>query len=160
MHLGALAASSRGLHVSRRQNARRQIANSKNERRKWGERGRESKSMQCSAIWPHVHSCVCVFCVCPLSFSDFQTFRLTFRLVLCLSLLPLNSGRFLQLTLIDICRCCCCYCCCLHLPAIFHLDFISHFGWSASSSLLTIEIDQCAVLFSASTQLVTFLVAT
>lgn len=98
--------------------------------------------MLCNLVAPCAFVCVSIVI---LRLSDFPTFRL----VLCLSLLPLNSGRFLQLTLIDIC-CCCCYCCCLHLPAIFHLDFISHFGWSASS--FTIEIDQCAVPFSASTQ--------
>lgn len=137
-------AFSRGLHVSRRQNARRQIAKMKDRRRRrWG-----AKTWSALQFGPMcIRVSVCVHCHSA-TFRLFQVFALC---SLCLSLLPLNSGRFPQLTLIDICRCCCC----LHLPAIFHLDFISHFGWPASSSSslsLTIEIDQCAVVFSAATQ--------
>lgn len=87
--------------------ARRQIAEMKDREAEVGIGVSKEEKENCSAL-QFGPMCIRRECMCPLSFCDFQTFP-TFRLVcalrsaLCLSLLPLNSGRFPQLTLIDIC---------------------------------------------------------
>lgn len=87
--------------------ARRQIAEMKDREVEVDIGVSKEEKENCSAL-QFGPMCIRRECMCPLSFCDFQTFP-TFRLVcalrfaLCLSLLPLNSGRFPQLTLIDIC---------------------------------------------------------
>jgi len=116
------------------------------EKMKERKKEKKSKKLQCSAIWlqrllqpPCVHfMCSFFFVFLRYVYCHSQTFRLSdfptfdfqpFSFATQLGSLSLLSASHPQLTLIDICRC-------LHLPAIFHLDFISHFGWP--SSLLSV----------------------